>query len=799
MKARVIIWSALAAVVAIGLTGIGVEAQQASYMRQDSPVARQSLTLYSVARQDAGATTPATFGTLGGVAWDTANDCPIARYSTGWHCIGSAGATDGGPEEWEFAHGNLHPRRITPVALGFDGGVADAGARLYIAGAVHGAGESCTGQEPNSAPLKILPGLLCTPQAYAFEVDTSGDWLDWTDDSLARHRICTMDDVTCGSAAGTIGGTIADTQVAFGSAANTIAGSANFTWTNSNPSLLIQGTTGSASGLVIKGNNSGNGMLQVYDANATLDPSIITFASRGTIASPTAVQANDMIFGWGSRAYGTSAYATVSQAGLNFYAGEAWTNAAHGSYVDIYTTPIGSATPAFGFRLDDAGNVGIGTGTTSTAAARLIVRKTSGSAIQLINYNDTVKIKFLASSDGVNTYMGTLTNHLVNFVTNDTNRWTLQAAGHLVASTDGAVNIGAIGANRPDSAYIKTNVTVPLIIGGSGTTQTLTYKTTTGVGAAGADHVFQIGNNGATEAMRILNNGSVGIGTNSPATSALLDLTSTTKSLLVTRMTTAQQTTMTGVGVSDGMIMYDSTLNAFSFRQNGAWVGFTAGSGTALTGSGSAGQVTYWAGASSLSGSTWSPNIIYVGGAAGNPPQSIGSAGTGYDILQSNGAGSNPSWTSTPTLGSVLLGGPGSTQTALNYYKEGTFTPTVSLVGGAGNTTPVYTTNSGRYTRIGNKVNIVVALDGDGGAEGAGTGAISIDLPFTVSASQKGTLVIAGYFKNVTQYVCYVLVGASGTIATVYIQETATSVVVATGDHQNQSDRTISLDFWYEI
>jgi uncharacterized protein YfaP (DUF2135 family) len=49
-----------------------------------------------------------------------------------------------------------------------------------------------------------------------------------------------------------------------------------------------------------------------------------------------------------------------------------------------------------------------------------------------------------------------------------------------------------------------------------GVGSTLTYKTTTGVGAAGADHIFQVGNNGATEAMRITNAGRVGIGTNNP-------------------------------------------------------------------------------------------------------------------------------------------------------------------------------------------------------------------------------------------------------------------------------------------
>lgn len=61
-----------------------------------------------------------------------------------------------------------------------------------------------------------------------------------------------------------------------------------------------------------------------------------------------------------------------------------------------------------------------------------------------------------------------------------------------------------------------TSIASPSITGGSGTTQSLTYKTTTGVGTTGADHIFQVGNNGATEAMRITNNGNVGVGITSP-------------------------------------------------------------------------------------------------------------------------------------------------------------------------------------------------------------------------------------------------------------------------------------------
>lgn len=100
------------------------------------------------------------------------------------------------------------------------------------------------------------------------------------------------------------------------------------------------------------------------------------------------------------------------------------------------------------------------------------------------------------------------------------------SGGASVSVTAGSSNIvinpspgtGTFTVDTSASPAFATSVTTPLLIGGSGTTQTLTYKTTTGVGAAGADHIFQVGNNGATEAMRILNSGFVGVGTNKPLT-----------------------------------------------------------------------------------------------------------------------------------------------------------------------------------------------------------------------------------------------------------------------------------------
>jgi len=79
-------------------------------------------------------------------------------------------------------------------------------------------------------------------------------------------------------------------------------------------------------------------------------------------------------------------------------------------------------------------------------------------------------------------------------------------SGMLLAS---GARVGAVS-----QAQAFTNgIIAPTVLGGTGTTQTLTYQTTSGIGETGARHIFLVGNNGATEAMTILNNSNVGIGT----------------------------------------------------------------------------------------------------------------------------------------------------------------------------------------------------------------------------------------------------------------------------------------------
>ena len=89
--------------------------------------------------------------------------------------------------------------------------------------------------------------------------------------------------------------------------------------------------------------------------------------------------------------------------------------------------------------------------------------------------------------------------------------------------------------------------------------------------------------------------GGVGINNPSPHASALLDLTSTNKGLLMPRMTTAQRTAI--ISPATGLLVFDISLNAFYFFDGTIWQPLASGNaGWSTTGNAGTTVATHFVG-----------------------------------------------------------------------------------------------------------------------------------------------------------------------------------------------------------
>ncbi|ROL61223.1 hypothetical protein D9V86_06875, partial [Bacteroidetes/Chlorobi group bacterium ChocPot_Mid] len=98
----------------------------------------------------------------------------------------------------------------------------------------------------------------------------------------------------------------------------------------------------------------------------------------------------------------------------------------------------------------------------------------------------------------------------------------------------------------------------------------------------------------------------VGIGTTTPNNSAILELLSTTKGLLIPRLTSVERDAIASPATS--LIIYNTTTNQFEFNKGTPaspnWIGIASTLNLAnVYGSGADGQVTYWNSSSTITGS----------------------------------------------------------------------------------------------------------------------------------------------------------------------------------------------------
>lgn len=120
-----------------------------------------------------------------------------------------------------------------------------------------------------------------------------------------------------------------------------------------------------------------------------------------------------------------------------------------------------------------------------SATNRLLGRSTAGAG----------DVEEISISAGGITFLGTPSSaNLATFISDET------GSGSLVFGT---------------SPTFTTSIVSPLIVGGTGVGSTLTFKSTSGIGSTDAI-IFQVGNNGATESLRITTGGNFVIGGTSP-------------------------------------------------------------------------------------------------------------------------------------------------------------------------------------------------------------------------------------------------------------------------------------------
>jgi hypothetical protein len=146
--------------------------------------------------------------------------------------------------------------------------------------------------------------------------------------------------------------------------------------------------------------------------------------------------------------------------------------------------------------------------TPTSANLKTAVSDGTGSGALVFANTPTLVTPIIGAATGTSL---SLTGNIIGAAATFSSTINVAGASTLTGNTTVGGTLGVTGLTTLSS------LVVPTITGGSSTTQPLTYKTTSGVGAAGADHVFLVGNNGGTEAMRVTNAGNVGIGTNTPS------------------------------------------------------------------------------------------------------------------------------------------------------------------------------------------------------------------------------------------------------------------------------------------
>ena len=413
--------------------------------------------------------------------------------------------------------------------------------------------------------------------------------------------------------------------IPFGAGTSAFGSSANLFWDNTNSRLGI-GTSAPTTKLTISANTTlpsagaitGTGLWQV-PTDATVNAILLdsfgsggssTIAGRrsaGTAASPTAIGANGTIVSISAYGYGATGYSSTSKAAINLMSNEAWSDTAQGTRITFSTTGNGTTTTSEKMRIDDAGNVGIGT-TSPLSRLQLTYGTGESGGLKLAQSGWSYYTRFGAvGSSGDDQYWAGNYNVAANTVDSSGQyasyiRQNL-GSGYISLATSSAANavptermridssgnVG-IGTTSPSSfaklAIVGTTATNLFQMATAGNTSGLymtpsdggqfslnSYGSGLTINSTTSTGVVTVGTNN-TERMRIDSSGNLGIGTSSPSASAILDAQSTTKGVRMPNMTTTQKNAISSPAA--GLIVFDTTLAKLCVYSGSAWQTITS-------------------------------------------------------------------------------------------------------------------------------------------------------------------------------------------------------------------------------